>query len=169
MCAFDPTRDAIYISQATWDYFCNNEVYKCFDEIYEEVLRVSITSDVQHVALPATILDHDYYPGHLYHLLDWHKNIRAIYFIVGTPPNLKKNMEKENSEPSMQSRRWELRGGRDQAFILKENKVYRNRDAWIGGEHLYNGMNYAFVELNLWLAIGRISNFRIQPVYVVRK
>lgn len=78
-------------------------------------------------------------------------------------------MEKENSEPSMQSRRWELRGGRDQAFILKEDKVHRNRDAWIGGEHLYNGMNYAFVELNLWLAIGRISNFRIQPVYVVRK
>jgi hypothetical protein len=167
---FDPIRDAIFVSLPTWRDFCE-EADDCISELFENDRRVDTTSDVQHIALPATILDVGYHDSLLYDLIESHMNIRVIYFIVGTPPSLVRDMEKENSGMGTQSRRWELRGGRDKAFIWDEKvcEFRHNRDAWIGGEHLYDAIYYASLELAGWLTIDNPSNFRIQPVYVVSK
>lgn len=103
---FDPTRDVICVSLATWRDFCE-EGDECIDELFEDDLRTDSTSDIQHIAFPAS---------RLIQLFDWHMNIKSISIVVGTPPSLKKDMEKENRGMSM-PRRWELPGGREKAFI----------------------------------------------------
>lgn len=168
---FDPTRDAIYVSRATWDDFCQ-EVEVCIDELSDDGSLAHTISDVQHVVLPATILDNEFYASHLSELFWWNMNIRSISFIIGTPPSLEMDAERENSGMStVMDRRWELRGGHDKAYIWdeKRNKFRRNRHAWVGGKRLYNAIEYASSELASQIGHELASDFRIQPVYVVSK
>jgi hypothetical protein len=172
--AFDPTRDAIYVSRETLEYtiFCER-CEMCIPDlyyIYGDGSRAHTTPDIQHVVLPATILDNDYQARGLSDLFLWKNNTRSISFIVGTPPSLERDAEKGNSGMSL-AMNGELRGGHDKAFIWDEecNKFRENRDAWVGGRRLYKAIRYASSELASQIVYKSPSDFRIQPVYVVRK
>lgn len=117
--AFEPTRDAIYVSRATLEYtFFFQECEICINKLYDDGSRAHTTPDIQPVVLPATILDIDYQARGLSELFLWKKNIRSIFFIVGSPPSLERDAERGNSGMSLAlNRRWELRGGHDTRLL----------------------------------------------------
>lgn len=166
--AFDPCRDAVYVSQAKWTDFCG-EGDECIDEMFQDVRRFTSGSDVLHIALPANIIGSGDDSTRLHELFNWHVNIGCISLIVGTSPDLEKELDNSVGSGENMRRRWELRARPESTFTWdKENHCFRrNTGAWVERKSLHHALEYASTELFHKVDSILPPSFRIQLVSVV--